>query len=379
MHSHPLVRVHSIREGETDGSGTILRIEPVVGQAFHAVAVPQDWYSYTGPTWIYVVETENGLTLIDAGSGLVVERISQAFDLIEKVPTDIERVVISHGHLDHDGGALLLAREWGIEVWAHVLWGSLRFHERSGSEGSGWDAVRKALDDDLASDAPLAHRPASDERRRRQERYNALRREVNVSRLVDHGDTADGLTFYHTPGHAPDELTIERGAVLFAGDHILPEITPHPTIKTRLPAGISDTLPTRHRDEKKLYGLDVYLRSLQMIGNMPEETLVMPAHRLVNRGRMHILTVSRARDISEHHLERLEFILDAMGTESWALGDLTKALFRHRSLQNVYEAALHETMAHVELLLSTGDIVETPEQRFAATGSQHYLAVLTKV
>jgi glyoxylase-like metal-dependent hydrolase (beta-lactamase superfamily II) len=199
---------------------------------------------------------------------------------------------------------------------------------------------------------------------------------VNVAKLVEHGEQASGFTFYHTPGHAPDELTIQKRGVLFAGDHILPEITPHPTIKSRLPAAVRANLPERYRDDDKLYGLDVYLRSLMLIADMGEETLVMPAHRLINRGKLNVLTAPRAREIAEHHLERLEAILDIMGTASWSLGELTKALFAHRSLHNVFEAALHETMAHVELLVRCADVVKTPEHRFVASGTQGHRDLL---
>ena len=376
MESPANVRVDVVREGETDGSGTVLTVAPTDGPAFHAVAVPQDWYSYTGPTWIYVVEGEDGLTLIDAGSGLVVERLSEALPLIGVDPPAVARVVISHGHPDHDSGALLLAREWEIEVWAHVLWDSLKYHDRTELFGDGWERLREAVEDDLATEEPLAQRSISERRRQRQERQSSLRRQVDVARLIEHGDSAAGFMFYHTPGHAPDELTIERGTVLFAGDHILPEITPHPTIKTRLPQAVRDRFPQRYRNEDRLFGLDVYLRSLRMIGDMPEGTVVMPAHRLVNRGRLNVLTVARAREIADHHAERLEFILDSMGTSTWALSDLTKALFKGRPLQNVYEAALHETMAHIEFLVGSGDIIETPEHRFIGSGSQHYLLLL---
>ena len=257
-----------------------------------------------------------------------------------------------------------------------MLWDSLRFHNRTDLAGEGWDRVQDALDDDRRADEPLGRTESLEERLKRQRRYSKLRRNVNVAKLVEHGEQASGFTFYHTPGHAPDELTIQKGGVHFAGDHILPEITPHPTIKSRLPDTVRSTLPERYRDEDKLYGLDVYLRSLMLISGMSDETLVMPAHRLINRGKLNVLTAPRAREIADHHIERVEVILEIMGTSSWSLGDLTKKLFAHRRLNNVYEAALHETMAHVELLIRCGDVFNTPEHRFVGTGTQNYVHFL---
>ena len=86
MNAQPPAKVQSLRDGAQDGSGAVLRITPVDGPAFHAIAVPQDWFSYTGPTWVYVIEAEDGLTLIDAGSSLVIEHVETAFRMISLDP-----------------------------------------------------------------------------------------------------------------------------------------------------------------------------------------------------------------------------------------------------------------------------------------------------
>ena len=365
-----------LREGERDGSRTLLRIKPVDGPAFHAAAVPQDWYSYTGPTWIYIIEGQDGLTLIDSASGVVVEHLTDAFREIGIDPSSLRRVIITHGHVDHDGGALLLAREWGVEVWAHLLWDTLRFYERAELEGEGYSLVQEALDEDGRTSNPLDSSVLDEDRARRRDRYAAMRQQVNLGRLVDHGDQAADLTFYHTPGHAPDELTIASGTVLFAGDHILPEITPHASAKGHFPAGVLERLPAQYRDVNQYYGLNVFLRSLLMIAAMGDEALVMPAHRLINRGKLNLITATRARVIVDHHAERVERILEIMGSTTWSVGELTKALFAHRSLDGVYHQALSETMAHIELLEGSGDIVKSPENRFTWSGSQRYLSLL---
>jgi hypothetical protein len=66
-----------------------------------------------------------------------------------------------------------------------------------------------------------------------------------------------------------------------------------------------------------------------------------------------------------------------MGTSTWSLAELTKKLFAHRRLNNVYEAALHETMAHIELQMRCGDVLNTPENRFVASGTQNYVDFLS--
>ena len=369
MEARELAQIDVIREGDRDGSRTVLKVAPQVGLPFHAVAVPQEWRSYTGPTWIYIIESEDGFTLIDAGSGVVVEHLTDAFHEIGIDETLIKRVIISHGHIDHDGGALSLARKWNIEVWAHLLWDSLRFYDRSDLEGESHALVREAI----ARDGDQSSLRLDKQRNQRRQRHAALRREVNVSRLIDHRDQALGLTFYHTPGHAADEITVAMGIVLFTGDHILPEITPHPTLKGRFPRSVQEKLPRGYRDADRLYGLEVYLRSLLMIAEMGDQAVVMPAHRLMNKGRLNVVTAARARSIVDHHAERIERILGIMRSATWSLAELTRALFAGRDLRNVYGGALSETMAHVELLVGSGDITEDLQNRFVWRGSQNYL------
>jgi glyoxylase-like metal-dependent hydrolase (beta-lactamase superfamily II) len=373
MTPNQLAAFDVLREGDSDGGRTLLRITPVGAPPFHAIAVPQDWHSYTGPTWVYIVESPDGFTLIDAGSGLIIEHLTDAFHDIGIDTNSIKRVIITHGHNDHDGGALLLAKTWGVEVWAHVLWDSLRFHNRSNLEGESYPLVQQALDQDTERLAPYGQPFFAPENVARRQRYIDQRREVNVTRLVDDGDQGAGMTFYHTPGHAPDELTIAMDGVLFAGDHILPEITPHPTLKSKFPSEARAAIPAKHADEDELYGLDVYLRSLLMIAAKGDQALVLPAHRLLNRGKLNIITAARAQVIVDHHVERLEQILELLGNTTWSLAEITRQLFAHRSLDGVYLPALSETMAHVELLIRAGDVLRDHEDRFAWSGSQHYL------
>jgi hypothetical protein len=144
-------------------------------------------------------------------------------------------------------------------------------------------------------------------------------------------------------------------------------------MKSTFPPELRAAVTVTHRDEDDLYGLDVYLRSLLMIAAMGDQSLVLPAHRLLNRSKLNVITAARAQVIVDHHAERLERILVLLGNTSWSLAEITQQLFAHRSLAGAYVPALSETMAHIELLVRSGDILHDHEDRFARTGSQHYL------
>ena len=74
---------------------------------------------YVGETWLctHLVDTGNGLFLLDAGnfntSGMLINAIWEAgFN-----PADIKWVVLSHGHVDHIGNAVFLRNMFGCKLY----------------------------------------------------------------------------------------------------------------------------------------------------------------------------------------------------------------------------------------------------------------------
>ena len=64
-----------------------------------------------------IVESD-GVTLIDTGYAGSLPRIERALADLGKTVDDVRRVVCTHGHPDHAGGARALA-DLGIEVFIH--------------------------------------------------------------------------------------------------------------------------------------------------------------------------------------------------------------------------------------------------------------------
>ena len=149
---------------------------------------------------------------------------------------DIERVIITHGHVDHDGAAGELAQEAGAEIWAHEIYAHLL-------PFNPWDIQRKAvspLQQEMRRVTEHNNReedggPRPSEYRTRHEQYIGKRKNYEIKGSIQDGDTLGGLRFMHAPGHSPDEICATLDGVVFTGDHVLPEITPHPTTKTRFP------------------------------------------------------------------------------------------------------------------------------------------------
>ena len=366
--------VVELRRGDSEGNRMVVKLTTDGGTVIHAVAVPQDWPSRTGPTWTYLFENE-GLTLIDAGATGSYAALEEGIAQTGFAVGDIERVIITHGHVDHDGAAGELAQEAGAEIWAHEIYSHLLPY-------NPWDIQRKAVspiqqemrrvtEEHTRSDEAAGSRPS--EYRTRQEHYIGKRRSYEVKGNIKGGDSLGGLRFMHAPGHSPDEICATLDGVIFTGDHVLPEITPHPTTKARYSDEVKKNLPKEFHDEDSFYGLNTYLNSLKNVADLGPDVAVLPAHRLFNKGSYNFQTVRRAREIIQHHGQRLGRILNRMGRDGTSLEDLTRGFFAKRKLigGNLY-AAMSEVVAHIELLEDIGDIRMADDRGIHSTGSQNY-------
>ena len=67
----------------------------------------------------FLVEGDDGVTLVDAGFPSTWNLVDRALGLIGRSVADVHGLVLTHGHFDHVGFARLVQLRYGIEVWAH--------------------------------------------------------------------------------------------------------------------------------------------------------------------------------------------------------------------------------------------------------------------
>ncbi len=136
---------------------------------------------YVGPGFVssWLIPTSGGLILIDTAQEPYVDHVVDSIKKSGFDPKDIKYIVLSHGHLDHFGGAA-------------------RIQELSG-------ARLVALDEDWKMMEQFATRPGKDGARPDQ----APKRDMTVKE----GDTLSlgqtTLKFYKLPGHTPGSLSAE--------------------------------------------------------------------------------------------------------------------------------------------------------------------------
>jgi len=370
---HNFKELEVLRQGQTNGDDMVLRIITMSGIMIHAISVAREGFSYTGPTWTYLFENE-GLTLIDAGELGSLAKLKDGLAIAGFQPTDIQRVIITHGHEDHDGAVSELVSSANVEVWAHEIYSYLQVYDPRTISRRVTSYIQQQMwkvAEDNGAFPPVS--PQRDE-------YVSRRQNLHIDHPIKPDEVIGKLELLHTPGHSPDELCMKLDGVVFTGDHVLPEISPHPTMKTEFSPEIQGSLPPQYQNANDWYGLSLYLRSLKIVVDLGKDTQILPAHRYYNRDHFNFIDTQRAQVILDHHGHRLGNIIEKVGTESVGLEDLTRGIFAHRELlaDNLL-AGLSEIVAHVEILEETGDLVVTEEGSISRTGDSNYLDFLKEL
>ncbi|MGY1832967.1 MBL fold metallo-hydrolase [Geodermatophilus sp. SYSU D01180] len=250
---------------------------------------------------------------------------------------DVRGVLVTHMHMDHVGLAGRVREASGAWVAMHPA--DARdltvFTARSPEEST---EVEVAFLVGLGAPEPDARADAGTPEERARWRRLAL-----PDRLLEDGDRADlpgwSLRAVHTPGHTAGHLCFadEATGLFFAGDHVLPRISPN--VSTHA-GGAADPL----RD---------YLSSLERVAG-EEADEVLPGHEWRFRG-----LAGRARELRAHHERRLAELLAAVrahpASTPWDLAaHLTWSRPWSQYERRMRIFAVTETDAHLRLLVSRG-------------------------
>lgn len=323
-----------------------------------------------GPTWCYLIAGRETI-LIDTGRFGNVETLLSLLHRVGKDVGGIDRVMVTHCHEDHDGNLSLILERGRARFWAHPIYRSMitrHPHILDGAIHPDWPGSCRncQMPESFAAGCLSFMEPRS-------------RVRIDVTVGDDTGQSDDELRFIFTPGHAPDSMCVLlENEVLFTGDTVLPDITPHPSREYNFKVN-RRILPPEYQDRNTVYGLLNLLRSLHRIGSFDTGlAAVFPGHRMFHNGRFNLIdSVSqRASEIVRFHVERCRDIVDVVSEKSLSVDEITKRHFPPSRLRGTgIMAARSEILAHLEVLESTGD-VRRVEDLFQSTGSSNYVAVI---
>jgi glyoxylase-like metal-dependent hydrolase (beta-lactamase superfamily II) len=156
---------------------------------------------------VYCIVDTDGLTLIDCGLALATERVLRQLASAGYAPTDVKRILITHGHPDHIGGLPLLKAQTQAQVITSV-------DERPYVEGKL--PVAQPMPEHVP---PLA--------RMMMPSKPQTMPGTPIDRTVTAGDilteVMDGLQVIATPGHSPGHVSYwqPQRRILFTGDVVM--------------------------------------------------------------------------------------------------------------------------------------------------------------
>ena len=340
----------TIKLGDESGNRTVVKYTTGQGVVVYGIGVPQTWDTSLGPTWSYVIEGDR-LTLVDTGCHGSIKDLEEGLEVVGYPLSAVDRIVVTHGHMDHDGNCFDVVDRSGAELWAHEVYSRLLGVNRWEKE---MEWRRQLVGFPQPEDTGFVNRI---------EEYHQQSGRMKVSNLITDGLVDGGFTFYYTPGHSPDELCILYEGLLFSGDHILPQITPHPSVSVSY-QNFQSMLPEGYQDENRCYGLRAYLTSLKRVATLGNDISVMPAHRAVHRGKFNLIGLERAGEILEHHRWRCFQLIDLIKPEPIDIAAITRKHFSNLGSDEVtFLLAYTEVMSHLELLEECGDVEMVGQER----------------
>jgi glyoxylase-like metal-dependent hydrolase (beta-lactamase superfamily II) len=280
---------------------------------------------------VFLVAGAGPLTLVDTGSGYGdctpqllsgIESLSAEFAEVELAR--VERIVITHGHIDHFGGLPDFLSRTSAAVAIHELDRSalVANAERTRVAEIGLEHFlrRAGVDREKAGVILAIHRQSHGELA-----------PVHVDVCLKDGQIWDGLRFLHVPGHCPGQVCVEVGNILLSADHILSRTSPHQS-----PESIMRNTGVGH-----------YLDSLEKVARMADRyQVVLGSHE----DPIYDLS-ARAVAIRASHERKVSRILDlaAGSAEGITIAELTVRLYPR--VEGFHELlALEEVGAHVEYL-----------------------------
>jgi glyoxylase-like metal-dependent hydrolase (beta-lactamase superfamily II) len=149
---------------------------------------------------VYLLASDDGLTLIDAGTPGETDRIVTQIEEEGYELSDLRAIVLTHCHADHTGSVAELARRSGAQVLAHQA--EVPYVEQTEPLPAA-SSVRRLFN--WLSDRAFGTEPCP------------------VDRPLQDGDVVKalgGLRVIHAPGHTPGSIALyqPQRRILFTGD-----------------------------------------------------------------------------------------------------------------------------------------------------------------
>jgi glyoxylase-like metal-dependent hydrolase (beta-lactamase superfamily II) len=288
----------------------------------------------------YAIADGDHIVMIDGGWAMAdaTDVLESALGQIGFRIKDVREFLVTHVHRDHYTQAVAIRRVTGAEV------------SLGEAEKATLDALRVvSVHPDVASLRAAGAAELSEALARWDGERDLTDWEYPDHWLFDGVDLplrTRTLRVIATPGHTVGDVVFHdpEAGMLFAGDHVLPHITPSIGVEISRPPS-----PLRN-----------YLDSLRIVRALPDARL-LPAHGPVTDS-----THVRVEELLRHHEDRLTATADAVAAGAHTGFEVAARIGWTRRQRKLAELdmfnqimAVHETMAHLEVLVERGWLTRT--------------------
>ncbi len=298
----------------------------------HRIAVPNPFFE--GKNSIYLIKSEP-ITLIDTGVatdkafGILSEGLSKHGLSV----SDIQRVILTHKHIDHIGNAWRIQEASNAEVFIHEL--ETKSLVDVDPSGKRFDKLVA----DRLHDWQVPPQPPKETKDHMPEWvFKACEPKAMKDGDVLNGD-GEQLEVIHTPGHSMGSVCLKYGEQLFSGDHVLRAISPN------IGAG----------DLRSNGLLAHFLNSLDRVETLGD-VKVLPGHGSPFTG-----LPKRCQELKEHHNERLAKTLKAVQAGAETVYEVAIGVFGELKDFHVLLGCA-EANSHLEYLRVNGEVTEEDGQ-----------------
>jgi glyoxylase-like metal-dependent hydrolase (beta-lactamase superfamily II) len=311
---------------------------PAAAAGIHRIAVPTPFA--VGRVNVYLIE-DDPLTLVDTGpnSGSSLDVLERGLRQLGHRLGDIERIVVTHQHIDHIGLVRILAGRSGAEVVA--LDRLVPFLEHYRDEA--------AAEDEFATATMLRHGISEDVARALASvslAFRAWGAGADVTRTVRDGEQLEfadrTLEVGFRPGHSATDTIFEdrKRRMLVAGDHLLATISSNPLISRATVSG-----------EARRRALIEYMESLRRTREM-DVALVLPGHGD---------PIADHRDLIDRrlalHARRADKIHALIAERPRSAHHIAQALWGNIAVTQAF-LTLSEVLGHTDILVAEGRVAE---------------------
>lgn len=325
----------------------------------HCLAVPTPFA--VGRVNCYLIE-DDPLTLVDAGpnSATSLTALEAALQTHGHRVEDLQRIVVTHQHIDHIGLVEILAKRSGAEVCALDLlapWLADYKHEMEESDSFSAEIM---LRNGIPQDIVYALRAVSAS-------FRAWGAAAHVTTPLAEGASLEFASrswrVLHRPGHSPSDTVFwdESSGELFGGDHLIKHISSNPLLSKPLgllaPSGggedelrVAASLQPQRSDERPR-ALMIYMDSLRLTREMDLEVVYAGHGEPVED---HSALIDERFKMHERRANKLYGLIAERPRNAY---ELAQEMWGNVAVTQAF-LTLSEVLGHVDLLIDEGRVGE---------------------